>query len=342
MHAPSVPEAVKNASILIIDDEIPNIRLLEIVLQQAGFTNVHSSPDSSQAIRLYHEIQPDLILLDLHMPPPDGFTLMELLKPLIHESRYLPILVLTADITPQAKRLALASGAKDFLTKPVDRVEVLLRVTNLLETRLQNTILDARVRERTQWLEEARLEISSRLALAAEYRDDDTGLHTKRVGVIATQLAMDIGLPLDQVALMEQAAQLHDVGKIGISDTILLKPGKLTPEEFEIMKSHTTIGAKILSGSASPWLQMAEIIALTHHERWDGTGYPQKLAGEAIPLEGRILAIVDVFDALTHDRPYKEAWPVVQAVAEIERQSGRQFEPRIVEAFLHLDHEALI
>jgi len=212
MLALSAPDAVKNASILIVDDELPNIRLLEIVLQQAGFTNVHSTADSSQAVTLYQEIQPDLILLDLHMPPPDGFALMELLKPLIHESRYLPILILTADITPQAKRLALASGAKDFLTKPVDRVEVLLRVTNLLETRLQNTILDARVRERTQWLEEARLEISSRLALAAEYRDDDTGLHTKRVGIIATQLAMVLGMPVDQVAIMEQAAQLHDVG----------------------------------------------------------------------------------------------------------------------------------
>jgi putative two-component system response regulator len=178
------------------------------------------------------------------------------------------------------------------------------------------------------------LETLQRLALAAEYRDDDTGSHTRRVGVTAGRIAGSLGLSPEQVDLILRAAPLHDVGKIGIADAILLKPGKLTDEEFAIMKQHTTIGGKILSGSSSPWLQLAEEIALTHHERWDGQGYPCGLKGEAISLVGRIVAIADVFDALTHERPYKKAWPIAEAMAEIEHQSGKQFDPCVVAAFL--------
>ncbi|BCM89784.1 cyclic di-GMP phosphodiesterase response regulator RpfG [Abditibacteriota bacterium] len=203
-------------------------------------------------------------------------------------------------------------------------------------------ILEERVRERTRELSRSKIEILDRLARAAEFRDDDTGQHTQRVAHMAALLAKSLGLPAEQVALIKQAAPLHDVGKIAISDLTLLKPGKLTEEEFAQMKTHTTIGATLLCKGHSEAIQMAERIAISHHERWDGKGYPCQLAGEQIPLEGRILAVVDVFDALTHERPYKKAWTAAEAVAEIARQSGQQFDPRVVEAFLTLPHEELV
>jgi putative two-component system response regulator len=219
---------------------------------------------------------------------------------------------------------------------------VLLRIRNLLQTRFHSLLLESQVRERTEELEKAQIETLQRLAQAAEYRDDDTGLHTRRVGATCGQLAALLGFPPKQVELIIRAAPLHDVGKIGIADGVLLKPGKLTDEEFDIMRKHTIIGATMLSGSGSPWLQLAEEIALSHHERWDGRGYPRKLAGEEIPLIGRIVAVADVFDALTHERPYKTAWPVADAIAEISAQSGKQFDERVVQAFMTLDHEALV
>ena len=216
---------------------------------------------------------------------------------------------------------------------------MLLRINNLLEARFYNVLLESKVQERTQDLERAQLETLQRLALAAEYRDDDTGLHTKRVGLIASCIAEELGLPSNQVDLILQAAPLHDVGKIGITDAILLKPDKLTDEEFATMQQHTVIGAGMLSGSTSPWLQLAEQIALSHHERWDGKGYPAGLAGKDIPLVGRIVAVADVFDALTHERPYKKAWQEDAAKAEIESKVGSQFDEHVVKAFLTLAHE---
>ena len=214
------------------------------------------------------------------MPYLNGFDVMKQLRPHIPPEAFLPILVLTADITPETKRQALAEGAMDFLTKPFDATEVILRIRNLLQTRSlhlqlqnQNQLLDQKVRERTAELEETQNEILERLALAAEYRDDDTGEHTKRVGQMSAQIAQALCLPQAEVELIRRAAPLHDVGKIAIPDSILLKPGKLTPEEFDHMKTHTTLGAKMLSGGRFPLLQLAEEIALTHHERWDGTGY---------------------------------------------------------------------
>jgi len=185
-------------------------------------------------------------------------------------------------------------------------------------------------------LEDAQLQVIQRLALAAEYRDDNTGQHTRRVGELSASIGQTLGMPADQLALLRQAAPLHDVGKIAIPDSILLKPGPLTAVEFERMKAHTTRGGAMLAGAGFPLLEMAEIIAMTHHERWDGTGYPGGLSGRGIPLVGRIVAIADVFDALTHVRPYKEAWTVAEAVTEIRRQSARQFDPEIVEAFLRV------
>jgi PAS domain S-box-containing protein len=201
--------------------------------------------------------------------------------------------------------------------------------------------LEAAVLERTRELEDARLETLQRLALAAEYRDDDTYQHTERVAGTVALLGERLGLPETDVALLRQAAPLHDVGKLGISDSILLKPGKLTVAEFEQVKAHTTAGATILSGSRSDVLQLAEQIALSHHEWWDGNGYPARLRGDAIPLCGRLVAVADVFDALTHSRPYKEAWSVEDAVAEIVSLRGRQFDPAVVDAFETLDHHAL-
>jgi len=334
------------AKILIVDDESSNVRLLERLLQKEGYTDVVSTVDSREAVSLYLDFQPDLLLLDLMMPHADGFQVMERLGLLIPWGTYFPILVLTADITVQARQRALEAGAKDFLTKPFDHTEALQRIHNLIEARFfhlllqnQNLLLEDKVRERTQELREAHLEVLHRLALAAEFRDDDTGQHTQRVGAISALLARQLELPDSQVEMIQRAAPLHDVGKIGISDTILLKPGRLTPEEFATMKTHAAIGAALLSGGRSDLVRTAERIASTHHERWDGSGYPNGLQGEDIPIEGRIVAVVDVFDALTHERPYKQAWPVEQAVAEIRQQSGRQFDPRVVDAFVQVHEE---
>ena len=328
---------LKQAKILIVDDEKANIRFLEVILQQAGYTNVHTTTDARQTLPLFLTVHPDLVLLDLAMPHLDGFAVMQQLQAQM-ESDLVPILMLTADSTSTSKHRALMEGAKDFLTKPLDAVEVLLRIHNLLESRFYNVLLEHKVQERTHDLKNAQLETLQRLALAAEYRDDDTGLHTRRVGIMSARIAQALELAASQVELIRQAAPLHDVGKIGVSDTILLKPAKLTDEEFSLMKQHTIIGAGILSRSSSPLLQLAEEIALSHHERWDGRGYPSGLQGEEIPHVGRIVAVADVFDALTHERPYKKAWLVPEAVAEIENQCGRQFDARVVQAFLTLPH----
>jgi len=331
----------KHARILIIDDEPANVELLQRLLERAGFANLEATTEPRQAAELYVRHRPDLILLDLHMPGMDGLAVMDQLNE-IAEASYLPILMITGDMTPTARQEALSRGAKDFVSKPFHADEVLLRIRTLLETRFlyfqvqsQNQILEAKVRERTRELEAAQIEIIERLARAAEFRDDNTGQHTERVGQMAALLARQLGLPDPQVSLIRRAAPLHDVGKIGIPDAVLLKLGKLTLEEFELVKTHTTIGARILSGSRFGVLRLAEEIAFSHHERWDGDGYVG-IKQDQIPLAGRIVAVADVFDALTQKRPYKAAWPIVEAIAEIERQSTRQFDPEIVDAFLRV------
>ncbi len=322
------------ARLLIIDDEDPNVRVLRHALRLAGYEDVHAATDPREAVPVFTAVRPDLVLLDLMMPHLDGYEVMRRLAPLTPPGTHLPVIVLTADASPETRRRALASGATDFLTKPFDVVEVALRVRNLLQVRRLAQELEGQVRERTRDLEGARVEMVERLASAAEYRDDDTGQHTRRVGALAARIAAALGRPADEVETVRQAAPLHDVGKIGVPDEILLKPGRLTPAEFAVMQTHAAIGGRILSGARFPVLRAAEAIALTHHERWDGTGYPAGLAGEAIPLVGRVVAVADVYDALTHARPYKPAWSGQDAAAEIRRQSGRQFDPAVVAAFL--------
>ncbi|MBB6733115.1 HD domain-containing phosphohydrolase [Cohnella zeiphila] len=337
----------KQARFLIVDDQEVNIALLERILRRAGFDSIYSTTNPRDFGRLYREVEPDLVMIDLHMPGVDGFDLLRQLGERGEDGYYVPVVVLTADVTPEARKEALLLGANDFLTKPLDRAEVTLRIQNLLKTRYlhlqlqhQNQHLEQIVEARTVEVLQAKQEILELLARTSEYRDDDTGRHTQRVGELAYLVARAMGLAPSEAALIRQASPLHDIGKIGIPDSILLKPGRFTPEEFEQMKHHTTIGASILDGSSFPALQLAGTIAASHHEKWDGTGYPKGLSGHQIPLAGRIVAIADFFDALTHERPYKRAWTREEAVAEIERQRGAHFDPDVVDAFLSVIGES--
>ena len=335
------PNPHAQACILVVDDEQVIVSALVRLLINAGYERTIGTPDPLQAVALFTEYGPDLVLTDLTMPGMTGFELIAALRPLVPADDLLPIIVLTALGDTETKRQALASGATDFLTKPVDRVELGLRVRNLLDMRAlhhqvqtENERLEEQVQCRTQQLEEARLETLQRLARACEYRDDDTGEHTQRVGHVAAHIGRGLGLDAATVHLLAQAAPLHDVGKVGIPDAILLKPAKLTDEEWTTMKGHSSIGAGILEGSGSAVLYMAERIARSHHERWSGGGYPDGLSGEAIPVEARIVAVADVFDALTHERPYKAAWPIGEALGELRRIAGSHLDPAAVSAFL--------
>jgi putative two-component system response regulator len=337
------PAVERSDRILIVDDEPANVRLLERLLSREGYTRVVGTTDSSRAIELFRAHSPDLVLLDLRMPPPDGYAVLDMLADELAPGEILPILVLTAEVESAARKRALSAGAADFVTKPFEPFEIVLRIGNLLRTRQlyleiqrRNRYLEERVLERTAELAAAQAEMLQRLAQAVEARDGETGEHTRRVGENSWMLAEAMSLPIARAELIRRAAPLHDVGKIGIPDTILLKPGALTAEEVEVVKTHTTVGARILSGSDSPLVQMAEQIALAHHERWEGTGYPRGLGGTDIPLEGRIVAVVDVFDALTHDRPYRLAWSPERALETIRDDIGRHFDPAVAEAFLDL------
>ena len=325
-----------DARILVVDDEMVNISALTRILRASGYANVISTTDPMAVAGLFQKHDPDVILLDLHMPKLDGLGVLQQLRAAAGPQAYVPVLVLTGDYSPEARRRALSEGAKDFLTKPFEVGEVLLRIRNLLETRYlhreittQNQLLEQRVQQRTVELEGAYLDTLERLASAAEFRDDETGRHTERVGEVAALLASALDLPEEDLFLIRRAAPLHDVGKIGIPDAILRKPGPLTSEEWEVMKTHASIGARILAGGRSRVVQLAEEIALYHHEQWDGGGYPAGVAGEAIPLPGRLVMVADVYDALTSDRVYREAWPADKVLAYIRQYAGRRFDPRI-------------
>jgi putative two-component system response regulator len=326
-------EALNSARILIVDDQPTNVLILETILNKAGYNEVTSTTNSIDVHAMHQAERFDLILLDIQMPVMDGFEVMERLK---HENDndYVPILILTAFDDDETRNRALENGAKDFLGKPFSRVEVLNRIRNMLEVRLlhnhlrqRNDQLEQMVEERTLQVEATQLEIIHRLGRAAEFRDNETALHIIRMSKYTALIAKQAGLSKTMCRLLLNASPMHDIGKIGIPDNVLLKPGKLNAEEWEIMKGHCTIGARILSGHDSPLMEVGGEIALNHHERWDGTGYPNGISGLEIPISARIVAIADVFDALTSSRPYKEAWPIDRALDEIRNATGQHFDP---------------
>ncbi len=336
------PDRLLDCRILVVDDEPTNVSALLRLLERKGYRQVRGITDARETLGVFEAFAPDLLLLDLRMPHMDGFELLGALSERIPGDEYVPILVLTGDLSPEVREQALSAGARDFITKPFDLTEVLLRIKNLLEARVlhldlreHNRTLEDRVRERTRELAEAQLETLVRLARAGEYRDDLTGRHAQRVGLLASLLLEKLGEPDERCQLVRWAATLHDIGKIGIPDAILMKPGPLTPAEYELMKSHVEIGRKILSGSRFELLKVAAEIARTHHERWDGSGY-MGLAGDAIPLVGRVVALADAYDSLTHLRPYKLAVEPIEAVERIKADAGSHFDPTVVRAFLDL------
>lgn len=333
---------LSQAKILIVDDQPGNVLLLSKLLLAEGFVNLLKVTDSREVEALYLRERPDIVLLDLNMPHLDGFQIMARLSE-IDEDRA-PILVLTAQMDMETRLRALQSGARDFVSKPFDRHEVIARIRNQLEVHFlyrqvsqQKENLEQLVAERTRELVETRLEIVQRLGRACEFRDNETGAHIERMSRYSHLLALKAGLSAEQADLLLNASPMHDVGKIGIPDAILHKPGKLTPEEFDVIKKHPTIGAHILAGGDSPLMKMAEMVCDTHHEKWDGSGYPRGLKGEAIPIEGRIVAIADVFDALTAIRPYKKAWDVNEAADFILQGASTHFDPSLATLF----HQAL-
>jgi len=330
--------------ILIIDDEPMGIRLMQRVLGAAGYHNLVTTTDPLQAATLARISKPDLIVLDLHMPGFDGFDVLDALEGIIEPGGFLPVLVLTGDQITETRRQALGRGATDFLTKPFDTSEFILRVRNLLQTRLlhltvreQKDELQKTLNDRDVELEEARLEVLERLALAAELRDAETGRHMRSVGELSASLATRLGVDAQTTEIIRRAAPLHDIGKIGVPDGTLLKRGALTDDERDIIRAHTIVGERLLSGGCSALVQMAAVIARHHHEKWDGTGYPDGLSGRAIPFAARIVAVADVFDALVFDRPYRPAFPEDVAIEMILQGSGTHFDPAVVEVFRSLE-----
>jgi len=318
---------LRGADVLVVDDEPAKVAMVEYNLVRNGFTRIRSTTDPRQFRTLFDAQRPDIVLLDLHMPHVGGLELLRQVGALLEPDEYLPVIMLSADVTARARRDAMGAGATDFLTKPFDTTEVGLRVRNHLETRRIHLRLDGQRRE----LEGCHLQSLKRLH--DEFRDE-TDDHTERVGRTSALLARAAGVTDDLAELIEKAAPLHDLGKVGVPDSVLLKPGKLSAEEFELVRTHTTIGAQIIGDTTSEVLTVARVIAETHHERWNGLGYPYGLEGEAIPLPGRVVAVCDVFDALTHERPYKRAWTVDEAVQELVTERGRFFDPELVDLFI--------
>lgn len=336
----STDQLLEQARIFIIDDEPANLKLLDKMLASQGYEQRILIQDPRDVLTRYLENRPDLILLDINMPHLDGYQVMEQIKALEDELAP-PIVILTAQHGRDYLIKALSAGARDFIGKPFDRVELLMRVRNLLDAQLghrllleQKDVLEEMVRLRTEELNCTRLKIVQRLGRAAEYRDNETGTHIIRVSQICALLAKKLGWSDADSELMLHASPMHDIGKIGIPDHVLLKPAKFEPEERQIINTHTTIGAELLDGDDSALLRLAREVALSHHEKWDGSGYPGGLAGEAIPQSGRIVAVADVFDALTSSRPYKRAWTVEAATAFVRDNAGSHFDPAVAACFL--------
>ena len=352
---------IKQSCILMVDDEELNIEVVRRYLEIGGYRNLISTDHAGQALPMMGQNRPDVVLLDIHMPDINGLEILAAIRS-DEELCRTPVLILTGSSDPETKLIALQAGATDLLQKPVHGEELLARLGNVLKIKAyQDRLykyseeLEEAVKRRTAELEASRLDVIHCLARAAEFRDDDTGQHIIRVGRYARVIAKQLGFSREELDILEPAAQLHDVGKIGIADSILLKSGKLTPEEYEMMQKHcgfgrkivqrvpdsdaallrrhTDMGARIMDVSSSPVLEMARRIALTHHERWDGNGYPLGLAGEDIPLEGRITAVADVFDALSSRRPYKPPFPLQKCFTILEEGRQTQFDPKVLDAF---------
>lgn len=329
------------AHIMIVDDEPSIVRLLIRALEDAGYVSPQGFTDPAQALERFDAAAPDLIVLDVNMPVMNGYDFLSDLSQRLSDESFLPVLMISGLPEPETRLQALQAGANHFLTKPIDLKVFTAHVRSLLETRFMSRqvnevrgVLEELVSRRTAQLQQAHIEILNRLGRVAEYRDDTTGEHTQRVGRLCGLLAHELGLPNERASLIARASTLHDIGKTTIPDEVLLKQGVFDDDEREIMRKHAAQGAKLLSGGSSDFVLMAEEIALFHHERWDGQGYPGNLEADEIPMAARIVAVADTFDALTHTRPYRDARSIPDAIAEIESERGHQFDPEVVDALL--------
>jgi putative two-component system response regulator len=330
-------------TIYVVDDVPTNIELVEAVFRNDRDLTIESALNGRELMDLIGaKGYPDLLILDLMMPLMDGFDVLTRLKDKRSE-QYFPIIILSALTDKQSIIRALSFGADDYVTKPFFVEELKARVYNMLKLKERDEFLhtsidflESNLLEKLGMLEHTQLEIVIRLGRAAEFRDNETGKHVERIADYVNLIAKELRLDRDQTAMMRFASPMHDVGKIGIPDGVLLKPGKLTFEEFKIIQLHTIMGGKILAGTSLPLLELATEIAMSHHEHWNGNGYPFGIKGKNIPISGRVVAIADVFDALTSERVYKSAWPMERALDYIKDQREQQFDPDVVDAFFNV------
>lgn len=318
--------------VMVVDDEEVIREVLKMIIESDGHTCSLAS-DGAMAVSMVAVAEPDVVVTDIDMPKLNGLELVKLIKRKYSSD----VIIMTGNKPDLSYSEYIEIGASDFVQKPITPSEMLTRINRVLKERCyreENRFAHERLLAAHEELKTSYLDTIHRLVLAAEYKDEDTGDHIVRIGRFATLLAEKAGLPAREINDIGYSAPMHDIGKIGIPDQILLKPGKLTPEEFEVIKTHTIIGARILAQSKSPIIRYAQQIAISHHERWDGTGYPQGLKGARIPLSGRIVALADTFDALTSQRPYKPAYPLEVSLEIMRDGKGKHFDPDLLDLFM--------